>query len=357
MGFVSALPASLPVAVFVVMHTPSSAPGLLPRILARHSTMPVASAEDGEPVVPGRILVAPPDFHLLLEPSGVRLSRGPRENRQRPAVDPLFRSAALAFGPAVIGVVLSGTLDDGTGGLLAVKAHGGLTVVQEPSEALFTGMPVNALATGVVDHRLRVAEIGRLIAERALVASEGSLILEALALPAPANQDEELEMAITKNGPSALYHAERPGHSSGFSCPECGGVLFEQLDERQLRFRCRIGHGFTSDGLESEHAGAVESALGIAMRALEEQVAFAERLSERALQAGQTAARSRFTTRAAEARAHAETIRQLLVQLPSPVSVFSADVPTTSGDSGATPLGDSAIIAHHRGAAGSPSGT
>ncbi len=198
MGFVSALPASLPVAVFVVMHTPSSAPGLLPRILARHATMPVASAEDGEPVVPGRILVAPPDFHLLLEPSGVRLSRGPRENRQRPAVDPLFRSAALAFGPAVIGVVLSGTLDDGTGGLLAVKAHGGLAVVQEPSEALFAGMPVNALATGVVDHRLRVAEIGRLIAERALVASEGSLILEAPALPGPAKQDEELDMAITK---------------------------------------------------------------------------------------------------------------------------------------------------------------
>ena len=230
-GLVSAFPASLPAAVFVVLHVPPAGSSVLPRVLGRYTPMPVAYAVHGEPVVPGRILVAPPDYQLLLDSHRVRLSKGPRENRQRPAVDPLFRSAALAFGPRVIGVVLSGALDDGTGGLLAIKVHGGLAIVQDPNEALFAGMPANALATGVVDHTLPVAGIGALIADRTSMAPEGSSVLAGTGLSRSVTEDEETEMAMIEGDPVALHRGERTGVSSGFSGPECDGVLFERPDD------------------------------------------------------------------------------------------------------------------------------
>jgi two-component system chemotaxis response regulator CheB len=158
------LPADLPAAVFVVLHMSANGPGLLAHVLGRHSKLPVREAEDGESIRPGRVYVARPDHHLLVEQNRMRVLRGPKQNRSRPAIDPLFRSAAVAYGPRVVGVVLSGNLDDGTAGLKAIKQRGGLSVVQDPHEAEFPAMPQSALNHVQVDHRLPIAAIGAAVA-------------------------------------------------------------------------------------------------------------------------------------------------------------------------------------------------
>src|SRR5690348_4386832 len=155
----SDLPETLPAAVFVVLHLPPQAPSHLPQILARYGPLPASQPRDGEPIHHGRIYVAPPDFHLMVERGRVRVVRGPRENRHRPAIDPLFRTAALAYGPRVIGVILTGALDDGTAGLYAVKQRGGVAVVQDPRDALIDSMPRNALEYVAVYHCLPLREI------------------------------------------------------------------------------------------------------------------------------------------------------------------------------------------------------
>jgi two-component system chemotaxis response regulator CheB len=141
----SRLPKKLAASIFVVCHISPYSSGVLPKVISRAGSLPAAHPTDREPIKPGQVYVAPPDHHLLIEDSVVRVTQGPKENRFRPAVDPLFRSAAYAYGPRVIGVILTGSLDDGTAGLWAVKERGGLAVVQDPDEALFDSMPLSAL--------------------------------------------------------------------------------------------------------------------------------------------------------------------------------------------------------------------
>src|SRR5262245_51773960 len=164
---VGGLPSDFPAALLVVVHLPAQAPSALPGILDRAGPLPAASARDGAPIRPGRVYVAPPDHHLLVYRGRMELGRGARENRHRPAIDPLFRSAARAYGRRVVGVVLSGALDDGTAGLAAIKRMGGVAVVQDPNDALFPSMPRSALAHVAVDHRLAVAEMGPALARLA----------------------------------------------------------------------------------------------------------------------------------------------------------------------------------------------
>jgi len=219
-ALIAGLPANLPAALFVVLHIPAQSPSLLPEILSRAGRLAATHAADGAPIRRGQIYVAPPDQHLLVERGRLRVVRGPRENRYRPAVDPLFRTAALAYGPRVVGVILTGALDDGTAGLLAIKQRGGVAVVQDPAEALYSGMPRSALEHVAVDYCMPLAEIAPLLAR--LI---GEPTQEEGMYPMPEELEQEVRLAEIDI--AALTDDEHPGTPSAFSCPECGGVLIK----------------------------------------------------------------------------------------------------------------------------------
>ena len=256
------LPPELPAALFVVMHVPEWAPSVLPDILSRAGPLKAVHPEDGDRIEKGRIYVAPPDFHLLGERGRVRLTRGPKENRHRPAVDPLFRTAAVAYGPRVVGVVLSGTLNDGTAGLQAVKQRGGVAVVQDPGDALFSGMPESALEYVGADHCLPMEKIAPL-----LVRLSGEAAKEEGAYPVP--DDMELESRIAGLDPTAIDSDERPGELSRFTCPESSGPLYELQSGDLVRFRCRVGHAFTAESILYDRFEELEKALYAALNTLE----------------------------------------------------------------------------------------
>ncbi len=311
-GFARCLPRDLAAAVFVVLHLPSHANSVLPQILDRAGLLPAARAVDGERIEHGRIYVAPPDFHLLVEPGRVRLSRGPRENHHRPAVDPLFRSAARFYGPRVVGVVLSGTLDDGASGTFAVKMRGGVAMVQDPDEALFSSMPESAARYTTVDWSLPVAEMGPVLARLAAepVAEEGGMLV---------SRELEMEAKVAAMDAGAIHDNERPGTPSGFACPECSGALWELQDGDLVRCRCRTGHAFTANTLLADQSIALEDALWTALRALEEQAALAHRLADRSRDSGHLMMVRRFEEQERDATERAEVIRRLLVAGPTAV--------------------------------------
>lgn len=304
---VRALPGDLAAAVFVVVHFPSYATSVLPDILARRGKLPVRHAVDGEPIEQGRVYVAPPDRHLLLGADGIRLARGPRENGHRPAVDPLFRSAAQAFGGRVIGVVLSGNLDDGTAGLAAVKRRRGLAVVQDPDTADYPGMPSSAAAHVEVDHVVPLEEVAE-------------LLVRLVDVPAPQEEPVtdrrmEFENAVSAMDPAAMDANERPGTPSGYSCPECHGVLWELDDSDVLRFRCRVGHAFGAETLMAEQGGHVEEALWTALLALRERAALSSRMATKMTERGNRISAGRFAEQAGDADRRARVIEEVLASV------------------------------------------
>jgi two-component system chemotaxis response regulator CheB len=314
MNLVRRLPGDLPAAVFVVVHVPPTATSALPSILERAGALPALHPADGQPIEPSRIYVAPPDHHLLVRPGQVRLGRGPKENGHRPAVDPLFRSAALHYGPRAIGVVLSGSLDDGAAGLLAIKGRGGMALVQDPDEALFPSMPRAAMENVEVDAVLPAAELAKCIVRCAAEPAQGG---------EPGMDDERLQIETAMAEiDSAAYDDdhEHPGKPSVFGCPDCGGTLWELQDGELLRFRCRVGHAFTAESLLAEQAEQLEAALWAALRALEEERSLAERLTRRAEERGAARAAERFAERARAAAVRAELIRSVLVSGQSGLS-------------------------------------
>jgi two-component system, chemotaxis family, protein-glutamate methylesterase/glutaminase len=300
----ASLPGDLSAAVFVVLHLPATGTSALPEILHRHGPLPAAHVRDGEPIRPGRIYVAPPDHHVLLRTGHVHLSRGPRENGHRPAIDPLFRSAAREYATRVIGLVLSGALDDGTAGLLAIKSRSGIAVVQDPADALYPGMPSNALEHVPVDHVLPATSMGELLAR--LVADPA----EPPSDPAPTGMQVEVEM---EGFSLEAFEGNHPGRPSGFSCPDCNGVLWQIRDGDLERFRCRVGHAWSPEGLLTQQSEALEAALWVALRSLEERAALARRLAEPARQRGHSITATRFEEQAAEAQQAARLVRDLLV--------------------------------------------
>lgn len=304
---VGGLPGDLPAAVMVVLHFPEGAPSALSRILSRSGPLEAGHPEDGDPIEDGRIYVAPSGCHMLVEDGRVRLARGPRENYHRPAVDALFRSAAVARGPGVVGVVLTGARDDGTAGLVAIKRRGGVAVVQDPDDALFRWMPESALRYAEVDHRVPLAEMAPLLDRlcREPVGERGE---------GPVPEEMEFEARIAGLDPSTVNSLEHPGDPSGFTCPECSGPLFEIREEPLVRYRCRVGHAYTADGVLEGKDGMLEDALNTALNTLEESAAVAERLAARSHDHPHAAAR--FEERVREARRRAETIRRILTERP-----------------------------------------
>ncbi|HVE80271.1 MAG TPA: chemotaxis protein CheB [Gemmatimonadaceae bacterium] len=320
------LPRDIPAAVFVVLHFPAEGTSVMPRLLTKAGKLPAAHAVDGEPIEPGRIYVAAPDRHLLLRPGEVRVTRGPRENGHRPALDPLFRSAAIAYGPRVVGVVLSGNLDDGSAGLVAVKRCGGVAVVQDPGDALFPGMPQNALAHTAADHVLPLHAIADTLDRLAREPAD-----QAGAFPVPDDIRRETDAAALE--PREVHADQHAGHPSGFGCPDCGGALWELREGELVRFRCRVGHAWSGDSLLAEQRGGLETALWTALRALEENASLALRLLERAKKRGQPIMVARMTEQGATARTRAELIRRVLAEgFPGDLAGRATGVTSGSGE-------------------------
>lgn len=303
---VSGLPVDLPVALFVVLHISSHGTSILPRILSRAGALEAIHPSHDEVIKSGRIYVAPPDHHLLIKRGHIHLGRGSKENGHRPAIDPLFRTAARAYGSRVIGVVLSGALDDGTAGLLAVKMQGGISIVQNPDDALYPDMPRSAIENVQIDYILPVSEIAATLV---------SLAQEPLheEEPTPVSNQLEIESNMAELDPAALHKSDRPGTPSTFACPDCGGVLWELNEGNLLRFRCRTGHAFSVESLLSQQSDALEEALWSAMRALEENAALTRRIAERARKRDQHTIVKRYEEKEQLAQQRAEVIRQVLL--------------------------------------------
>jgi two-component system chemotaxis response regulator CheB len=310
------LPQDFPAAILIVTHI-GARKSIMPDILARYSALPVYHATDGEPIIPGRVLVAPPDEHLTVVAKDgkayVRLIHGPRENHCRPAIDPLFRSAASAFRENTIGIVLSGYLDDGTVGLQAVKACGGLAIVQDPVEADALDMPASALEHVNVDRVLRASDIATVLmelvhagaqrserSERGLVASGGDV-------PNWVN----IENRIVGRD-SDMDDLEQLGRPSSLTCPECNGALWEISQTGPLRYRCHTGHAFSAKVLETLQRDAVEEAIWAAMRALHEQERLFSRLRDTELQLGHIERANDYELKAKQAKAHSQTLREVI---------------------------------------------
>lgn len=262
--FLSALPRDFPGSLFVVVHTSADAPGIL-NVIFGGGPLPAVVAGNGERIVPGRIYVPPPDHHLLLEPGRIRLTRGPKENRFRPAIDPLFRSAAQVYGPRVVGVIVSGGLDDGSSGLWAVKRLGGIAVVQDPREALAPSMPLSAIRHVPVDHVVGADEIAPILVRLAATPAD---VPEEVTVPEPVR----IEVDIAREHNPKEAGMMRLGEASNFACPECHGVLMEMKEAIPPRYRCHTGHAYTLESLLAEMDEAIEGSLWNAIRALEERV-------------------------------------------------------------------------------------
>jgi two-component system chemotaxis response regulator CheB len=298
------LPPDLPATVLVVLHVPPYGGSVLPAILTRSGPLLARHPESGDPLVAGEILVAPPDSHLVVDGERVHLTRGPRENGHRPAVDVLFRSAARSAGTRVIGVVLSGVLDDGTAGLAAVVSQGGVPVVQDPEDAMYPGMPASAIAHVDVEHVVPADEVGKLLVR---LTSE-----EAEPVPHPAPQLLQMETDLAMMDDDAMNEPDRPGRPSGFSCPDCSGVLYEIHDGELIRYRCRVGHAWSAESLLGEQDQQLEGALWMALRGLEEKAALARTMAARARERGNPLTADLFLQHSAEATQAATLIRKML---------------------------------------------
>lgn len=296
--------------VLVVIHLAEDFPAFLDNQLARWSTLPTRHPADHEPIRSGHVYVARPNFHLTVEDGTMRVLRGPRENRHRPAIDPLFRTAARIYGSRVIGIVLSGQDDDGSAGLYAVKKRGGVAIVQDPNDAESRVMPCHALEYATPHYILRTADIAQTLVK--LVHSDEDETVMSTNNPNAENPQKKMGTS-SKDVPDAnrnnAYSDEGEGTPSVFACPECGGVLWELKDKDLVRFRCRVGHSYGAESLAHELSHSSESALWAAMRALEEKAAMQRRMAD-GLGDNRTAQRLRDQSVADDA--NARLIREMI---------------------------------------------
>jgi two-component system, chemotaxis family, protein-glutamate methylesterase/glutaminase len=317
---VAGFPPSLPAAVLVVLHLPADAPSALPAILSRAGPLPAERAEDGQRPVPGRIYVAPANRHLLVLDGRLRLSLGPTENGHRPAVDPLFRSAARSWGAGAIGVVLSGARDDGAAGLCAIVRRGGTAVVQDPADALHPSMPLAALEQVETATVAPAAKLGPMLARLVddplpFEASEAADLEPGESLPDDLASDRVLDVEVAMTDLKPVTTEELALAPAGYGCPSCGGALFEIHDGPVPRYRCRVGHAWSAESLLAEHGVAMERALWVALRALEEKSALSRRLASAGAARSSARIAERYIQMGREADDAAGMLRRLIVAL------------------------------------------
>jgi two-component system chemotaxis response regulator CheB len=305
---VSLLNPTFPGSIFVVIHTGVGSPMYLADIFSNAGLLRAKYAEDAERFLPGRIYIAPPDFHLLIEQRVMRLSKGPRENAHRPSADALFRSIAENHGPDSVGVVLSGYLSDGALGLVEMKRKGGIVVVQEPSDARAPDMPYSAILKDSPDHVLPITDIPVIMARLAegTTGGSGRIIHK--------ESDRKL-VAREKRTSEEGWPLE---HGSIYTCPECGGALWELIDDSILHFRCHVGHAYASDDFAASQYEKVEQAMWTAVRALEEQASFAKRMAEFVRLQGHTALESGYLVKHETAKERANLVRAALMTREAP---------------------------------------
>ena len=323
---VSGLPRDFPGTLFVVVHLPPDFPSFLDQQISQWGPLPATQAVDGDPVRAGHIYTACPDHHLTIERGRVRVLRGPRENRHRPAIDPLFRTAARAYGPRVVGIILSGMHDDGSAGMYAVKQLGGLAIVQDPTEAKFEEMPRSALEYANPQYVLRARDIAPLLVQlvqsslnEAAMAHVSSGRQTGRKHPQQAKKSggrngskSELEQDEVEQNMEVAYSEEGAGKPSVFACPECHGVLWELKEKKLTRYRCRVGHSYTTESLGQELSQSSETALWAAVRALEEKAAMQRRIADSLSSERGTARRLRDQSTADDA--NARVVRDMIFQ-------------------------------------------
>ena len=296
------LPVRLPASIFIVQHmAPENTGDALLQRLSRHKTFKCKLASDGEAFKKGTIYIAPPDYHLLVKKKTVLVTKGARENRYRPGIDPLFRSAAVTHGAAVVGVILTGMLDDGTAGLIAIQRCGGVTVVQDPKDATYPEMPQSALNNLKVDYCVPATQLGGLIAK---------LVRRRLDKHRPVPQDIRSEAEIAERVLSDVGQVNRLGSQVPYNCPNCGGVLWGMKKSRGLRYRCHTGHSFTATALLASQSEKIEETLWISLRMFEERKNLLNNMAQRESRAN---AKSDYAKRATDANVHIERIREMLL--------------------------------------------
>jgi two-component system chemotaxis response regulator CheB len=316
----AAFPADLDAAVFIVVHVSAESQNLLAHIFGRATPLPATTAVEGERVQHGHIYVAPADHHLLVLDNHIRLGRGPRENRSRPAIDALFRSVAASYGSRAIAVVLSGYLNDGAAGLTAVKRCGGITVVQNPGDAQVPDMPNGALRASDIDYRASAQELGALLRTLAREPAE----------PGPATPDDiKLEIDIALGRPAGPVNISRLGRPTALTCPACGGVMSE-IKQPPLRFRCQVGHAYSADVLAADQESAVDEAVRVALRIIEERLTLVEKMAVDARRSGMSSIAERHGTRAAEYRVYVRALQEAASATALPAEVQQR--PSVDGD-------------------------
>lgn len=305
-NLVGDLSSDLEATLLVVLHVPSHSTSFLPNILQRNGPLPATHPDDGETIRRGHIYVAPPNRHLVLRDGKIHLSGGPRENGFRPAIDPLFRSAARIYDSRVIGVILSGTLGDGSFGLKSIKNAGGIVIVQDLQEAIFSEMPLNAIESIAVDYILPVAGIAATIEQLAQ-----QPVRQRRGAPMPDETEKERE--IVKKDIRQFESGGNPRLASVLTCPECGGVMWELGHGEMVKYRCHVGHAFSTESLLNEQAETLEVALWSAIRSLEERAALLKRMAAQCHEHGSVFSEQRFSDQAKETEQNADVIRTVLL--------------------------------------------
>ena len=308
---VSRLPAGFSVPIFVAMHVPAYQPSHLPEILSWTGLLPALHPEDNRRTEPGFIYIAPPDHHLLIDNGSIAVKRGPKENGFRPSIDALFRSAAYSYGPGVIGVVLSGALNDGASGLWSIKRLGGIAIVQEPNQAAYPSMPRSALEYIEADYKVPSIEIASLLIQLTQKQSESVEMIGD-----GANEDAN-RMAIETQIAAGVNLPEKTvlglGELSQFTCPECRGALVRIKEGGMLRFRCHTGHGFSADALLEGLMETVSGLIWQTTRGFQEASMLLEHMGQHLRENGEVATAKRFLAKARELNQQASRFQQMAV--------------------------------------------